>query len=703
MPQCKLPLTCRSRVCVVLRLVFFINKLLLARLLRPEQRVDAEVEATCAIGVDEMSWDDWNAAHYQWPTVQRLRQYRAQVRRVVDDVIAGMELTLPIDWHSPAWVILMGIEHERIHLETSSVLFRQLPLQHIRPSPHWPLCPQRRLSVAAVPSNKLVAVPGGVARVGKRADDDTYGWDSEYGQHSLDVQPFEAAAFLVSNAEFVQFVAAGGYSQQQWWADEGWRYKSFRQLEAPLWWVKGEKGEWRYRAMCEELDMPWDWPVDVNYLEAAAFCRWKSAQSGAIVRLPTEEEWVLMRDWAYPLVDPVSGAVNDQPYWSAAPGNVNLEHYASASPVDRFPFGRSGLYDVLGNVWQHTETPIAALPGFRYHPLYDDFSLPTFDGRHNVIVGGSFISTGNESLRSARYAFRRHFMQHAGFRYIVAQCQPPSVDERPIMETDSAVAAALHAHYAPTQPLGLPNFYHALAQHVVSAVRRQQATGELPLSPLAALEVGCGVGRTTFELAASGLFNRVTAFDRTTRLIRLASHLQQQQQSQQQRNASSSSSLQYCLTSEGELQSVHEVSLSSAALRLSDSPLCAVSFRQEDADNVKLSADSPFDVLLVNCHLEQMTRPPAFLASCHSRLRLGGVLLLACAFQWRDGVTAAEERLGGRRTNGEAISGVRALSDALAPHFDALQPSTELYRVEQHNARAATLLSVQLSSWSRRR
>ena len=682
--------------------VFFINKLVLARLLRSDQRVDANIEATCAIGVDEMSWDDWNAAHYQWPTVQRLRQYRAEVRRVVDDVICNMELTLPIDWSSAGWIVLMGIEHERIHLETSSVLFRQLPLRHIKPSALFPLCPSARHSVGAVPVNRLVRVPAGVAAIGKRSDDATYGWDNEYGQQRSEVQSFQAASFLVSNAEYLQFVESGGYGEQQWWGDEGWRYKTFRRLEAPLFWVRGAQGEWRYRAICEETAMPWDWPVDVNYLEAKAFCRWKSAQTGSIVRLPTEDEWVLMRDWAYPLHDPVSGAENDQPYWPVAPGNINLEHFASASPIDRFPFGQSGLHDVMGNVWQHTETPIAGLTGFRYHPLYDDFSLPTFDGRHNLIVGGSFISTGNESLRSARYAFRRHFMQHAGFRYIVAQCEPPAADERPTMETDLAVAATLHEHYATPQPLGLPNFHRTLAQQVILAVKAQQASGDIAQRPLSIMELGCGVGRAAFELAMSGLFNRITAIDRTTRLIRLASHLQQQQQ-QQQHCSTSTSPLQYCLTSEGELQSVHEAALSSADLPLSSTQLASIAFLQDDADNMKHNSATLYDVLLVNCQLENMSRPTAFLAACHTRLSPGGVLLVACSFQWRDGVSSKEEWLGGRRENGEAISGTRALTDTLAPHFDALQPPVELHKLQRHNARAATLLTVHVSSWTRHR
>ena len=45
-----------------------------------------------------------------------------------------------------------------------------------------------------------------------------------------------------------------------------------------------------------EIAMPWDWPVEVNYLEAKAFCNWKAKQTGLPIRLPTEDEWYRLRD-----------------------------------------------------------------------------------------------------------------------------------------------------------------------------------------------------------------------------------------------------------------------------------------------------------------------------------------------------------------------------------------------------------------------
>jgi len=108
---------------------FFINKLKLAKII--DERVDPKLESIFAVGVDEMSWDDLNEAHHEWPTLAQTQAYRDEVYTKVSSLIDSLPLALPITEDSPWWVILMGIEHENIHLETSSVLIRQLPFGSI--------------------------------------------------------------------------------------------------------------------------------------------------------------------------------------------------------------------------------------------------------------------------------------------------------------------------------------------------------------------------------------------------------------------------------------------------------------------------------------------------------------------------------------------------------------------------------------------
>ena len=109
---------------------FFVNKLVLANILK--QRVNKNFESIFAIGVDEMSWDDLNSNNYKWPTFEEVKDYRKKVKEIVLELIDTVEFTMPINWDSPMWIILMGIEHENIHIETSSVLLRELDIKFLK-------------------------------------------------------------------------------------------------------------------------------------------------------------------------------------------------------------------------------------------------------------------------------------------------------------------------------------------------------------------------------------------------------------------------------------------------------------------------------------------------------------------------------------------------------------------------------------------
>ena len=272
---------------------------------------------------------------------------------------------------------------------------------------------------------------------------------------------FNASKYLVSNREFLEFIEDDGYQSESYWTPEGWGWVQYNNAKHPLFWIRSEDGSYRFRTMLKEIDMPWAWPVETNYLEAKAFCNWKSSKTGESVRLPTEEEWYRLLDYT---------ETPDALDWEKTPGNLNLEDAASSVPVDRYPFGQ-GFYDIVGNVWQHTETPIRGFPGFEVHPLYDDFSTPTFDTKHNLIKGGSWISTGNEILRASRYAFRRHFYQHAGFRYITSEAAVEIPDDT--YEIDPEVIPYCELHYGDDY-FGLDNYPQKLAQIALNYAQGKQ-------------------------------------------------------------------------------------------------------------------------------------------------------------------------------------------------------------------------------------
>ncbi|MBV5320868.1 MAG: 5-histidylcysteine sulfoxide synthase [Sulfuricurvum sp.] len=383
--------------------IFYINKLVASGALK--ERINPHFEELFAVGVDEMTWDA-SSDSLKWPSIDEVRTYRQKVRHLVDEMIATLPMKLPITKEDPLWAIWMGIEHERIHIETSSVLHRQMPLEFVLPHADFPICPIH----GDTPENALVSFTASKVILGKGSEDQgLYGWDNEYGNAVESVEEFHVSKYLVSNGEFMDFVMANGYGVDRWWDEEGLRYLQIRNATCPPFWVLQVDGSYKYRSLTHEIDMPYNWPVEVNALEAEAFCRWKSAQDGQTYRLPTEAEHRAM----------VQEGGMDEEVFDDSRANINLVHYASSVPVDTFAHGK--LYDVVGNVWQWTQTQMDGFEGFITHPWYDDFSEPTFDGRHNLIKGGSWISTGNEILRESRYAFRRHFIQHAGFRYVISE------------------------------------------------------------------------------------------------------------------------------------------------------------------------------------------------------------------------------------------------------------------------------------------
>jgi 5-histidylcysteine sulfoxide synthase/putative 4-mercaptohistidine N1-methyltranferase len=631
---------------------FFINKLVIARVI--ENRVNPRYESLFAVGVDEMSWDDLDSTHYDWPSRAQVKSFRDQVRVLVDGLIRTMPLTLPITWESPFWAIVMGIEHERIHLETSSVLIRQLPLDQVRRLDFWEICRE----AGEPPANELLMVPGGKVVLGKQPDHPLYGWDNEYGSHEAQVDDFAASKYLVSNREFLAFVEGGGYQQRKWWTEEGWNWREFKQAEHPLFWVQRPQG-WGLRTMLEEIELPWNWPVEVNYLEAKAFCNWLAAKSGKPIRLPSEDEWNRLQDLA---------AVADQPEWEHAPGNINLEYWSSSCPVDRFAFGE--FYDVVGNVWQWTETPIYPFHGFCIHPWYDDFSTPTFDTRHNLIKGGSWISTGNEATRASRYAFRRHFFQHAGFRYLES-AKPVEIHEDQY-ETDALTGQYCDAHYGP-EHFGVANFAKTCAE-ICLELTRGRTRG-------AALDLGCAVGRASFELARG--FDRVTGLDFSSRFFRLAARMQ------------SEGYLRYALPEEGEVLSYHELTLADLGL---EKQRDKVSFFQADACNLP-EKFTGYDLVLAANLIDRLYSPRAFLNGIRGRLNPGGVLVIASPYSWSEEFSKKEEWLGGYREAGENVYTLDGLTAQLSPYFRMLGEPRDIPFVIRETRRKFQHTVAQLTAW----
>ena len=623
--------------------VFYVNKLLLGKFI--QHRVNSQIESVCAVGVDEMSWDDLSPGNYQWPSVEAVSEYRDQVKETVSDLIENMPLTLPITQDSLAWVILMGCEHERIHIETSSVIMRMLDTKYLTSSNIWKDCTDS----GKAPNNALLNVASKSLVLGKPDSNVTYGWDNEYGQLPIDVSDFSASQYLVSNQEFMEFVDAGGYKTPTLWTQEGQGWLDFSKSEMPRFWRRKD-GEYWQRNLTEEIPLPLSWPVEVNYLEAKAFCNWKDNSCEDYVRLPTEAEWQVLRDQ----LD------TDLADWDKAPGNINLEHFASSCPVDKFK--QTEFYDVIGNVWQWTESPIDGYEGFKVHPLYDDFSTPTFDGQHNLIKGGSWMSTGNEATRDSRYAFRRHFHQHSGFRYVSSKNQDVPITAVTKCEMQTDISRQLHHHFGACSH----QQNHDL-QQILKIVQPYLT----PSSKI--LDLGCGVGRLSFELSKTA--NHVDGIDFTARHIQHCLDLKEQGQ------------LRYAMPTQGDIFDFHEVTLENLGFEQSPENL---HFAQGDGLNLKPQFGD-YDLAICHRVIEYSYQPQELLQQLSRRIKPGGVVVLGSSYAWDVTITDLPYWIGGFKRNGENLSSEAHLFEIMSAKFDLLQETqvTSQFELDQRTSQTA--------------
>lgn len=636
---------------------FFINKFKLAKII--DKRIDPQLESLFAVGVDEMSWDDLNEKHYEWPSLKRTQVYRDKVYTVVNHLIDTLPLELPITEDSDWWVILMGIEHENIHLETSSVLIRQLPFESVREDVVWKECEM----VGRAPKNVLLDVSAGTVILGKNKDAELFGWDNEYGDHQAHIPAFKAAKYLTSNAEFLDFVQDAGYSNDTFWCEEGKAWKAYTDAKHPMFWKKTKVG-YTLRTLSREIELPLNWPVEVNHLEASAFCKWKSQKEGTNITLPTEDEYVRLRD---------ESKVLSYLEWTAKGetiANINLEGYASCVPVDTYKHGN--FFDVIGNVWQWSRTPIYPFEGFKVHPIYDDFTVPTYDGKHNLINGGSWISCGNLATQKSRYGFRRHFYQHAGFRYVQSEYEETVTTN--IYNTDSIISQYCHFGWG-ENALGVENYPAHCARIAIEYMKDKPKRK--------AFDIGCAIGRSTFELARG--FDEVIGVDFSARFIQEAEALRK------------NGVLRYAMKTEGELENFYEVNLADFDL---EEERQKVSFWQADACNLK-PIYKDFDLIFGGNLIDRLYDPKKFLDSLAARVNEGGLLILTSPYTWQEESTPKEKWIGGYKKDGESVTTLEGLQEILENDF-VLIDTKDIPFVIQETARKYQYTIAQMTIWQRR-
>jgi len=680
----------------------YINKLRVSGVLN--KPCNAYFESIFEVGVDEMLWDDMEKNDMVWPTVREVHEYRKQVYEVVKDTILNHPALddsngpVTVDQSHPMWALFMGYEHERIHLETSSVLFREAPIHIVQAPANWP--PPHPSAFNKTPSsnpvegvhyppNKMIPVKKDIVDLGKPANFPSYGWDNEYGERTMDVPEFTASEHMITNGEYYQFVQEGGYRNKENWCDDGWAWRSHRNLKWPFFWQQvGPAGshEYNLRNIFEVVPMQWSWPVDCTYYEAKAFCDWKTKKDGSPTSKPyrilTEAEHHVIRHKDNNLEAVRKDASADKVMVTAGEdfpagshgANLNLA-FSSQNPVDQFAPSHTGHRDTTGNAWEWTEDHFNPLKGFEVHHVYDDFSAPCFDGKHSMIVGGSFCSTGDEASVFARFHFRPHFQQHSGFRLVASDEDAPAshlfagnfggqvaardakvveaqatsthednnkIESGNVYETDDSLHMYLGLHYPSS---GITEGVPPILPHDQSPVHgthfpQRVANLLTSLNPKRttnkALDMGCSVGGSSFELAKT--FDQVDAFDFSENFINAAKSMQ------------AGEKIDFTVPIEAELFETLEATLEpgvtpeiAGKVNFFVGDACKI----EELPPVQGDAGNTYDAIMMSNLLCRLPDPVACLNGLSDVVNPEGVVVMVTPFSWLTEFTPRHKWLGG--------------------------------------------------------
>ena len=390
---------------------FAVNVLIKKGLGRPG--IDARLEELFARGIDPHSQDAAEAVAGRtrglWPERQEVKAYADAASRALRDVLLNEPLVrddVPVLRKGEA--VFSVIEHEAMHQETLLYMWHRLPYALKGAASRGGYSPW----VSGRPPERSAAkVPEGQATIGASRDEAAFGWDNEFDRQVVRVPAFDIDSHSVTNADWLRFIADGGYSNVKLWEADDWAWVQSERISHPAFWMPHADG-FLWRGQFQEIELPLAWPVYVSHAEARAFARWAGRA------LPTEAQY---HRAAFGTPDGTERAFpwgNDAP--EAPQGHFDFAEWDPA-PAGSHPQGASawGVHDLMGNGWEWTSTVFAPLPGFTPMASYPEYSADFFDGRHYVLKGASPVTARELLRRSFRNWFRPHYPYvYAKFRTV---------------------------------------------------------------------------------------------------------------------------------------------------------------------------------------------------------------------------------------------------------------------------------------------
>ena len=297
------------------------------------------------------------------PGVGEVGKYRSYVDEAMEHLL-GASTT-----EEQGWLVELGLHHEQQHQEL--VL---MDIKHVLSCnpllPTYVPATERRPSasdlLSALPASlersaeMWIEHPGGLVEIGHHGP--AFSFDNETPRHAVQLVPFSVSRYPVTCAEWLAFMADGGYRRPELWLSDGWASVQEHGWDAPLYWSRSDD-EWQvFTLHGPRVVEPTDPVVHISYYEADAFARWAGA------RLPTEAEWETV----------VVGDGGTGRFLSSGPQWRTLHPLPTA--------------ELVGEVWQWTSSAYGPYPGFTPAPGAVGEYNGKFMVNQMVLRGGSCVT-----------------------------------------------------------------------------------------------------------------------------------------------------------------------------------------------------------------------------------------------------------------------------------------------------------------------
>jgi len=377
---------------------------------------DQELMGKILPTVNPLKWEIAHAAYFHETWVLRHLGGQSKVMKDVDQLFDSISIQHKDRWSLPLPnlqetfeymdnVLQLELEQlKKIELDNYAKYFYLLALFHEDMHNEAFICTRQTLAYpkpkfinedvkksknhTGIKKNEDISIPGGLFMLGAKREDE-FIFDNEKWAHEVNVSAFSISKYAVTNEQYLEFVEAKGYLQEEYWHEDAWQWRKKLDLKQPIYWKKDSDGKWYERMFDQWRSIALGHAViHISWYEAQAYCKWANR------RLPSEAEWEFA---AACNPDEINKGHHEKDRYPGGNelhqirSNLDCTHLGTKDVLDYADCESAyGCRQMFGNVWEWTASSFEPYSGFS-PDWYSEYSRPLFSNT-KVLRGGAWPS-----------------------------------------------------------------------------------------------------------------------------------------------------------------------------------------------------------------------------------------------------------------------------------------------------------------------